>query len=306
MPKTSRPVTRTKPVTPNGQGDHRQPSQPRPPRPPRPTSLAAKADPFALYQRAVQAVDAEIDFVDATFTTLRKRKASLLREDFCASANTACEWVRRRSSNHAVGLDIEPKVLTWGRENVVAKLSPAQRQRVTLLEASVLDPQPKQRNTIDIVLAMNFSYWCFSDRATLVQYFSRVREALANDGVFFLDYFGGSDSHKELKERRTVGGKARGFTYIWEQARVNPITGAMICKIHFAFRDGSRINDAFTYHWRLWGLREIRDVLQDAGFSKSIVYWEGDDNKGGGNGVFSPTEEGEACPGYIGYIAALK
>ncbi|MCA9297734.1 MAG: hypothetical protein KDA28_01630, partial [Phycisphaerales bacterium] len=60
-------------------------------------ALTAKtADRHILYQESVQNVEAEIDFVDEQFRKRRGRHARRLREDFCGTANTSCEWVRRR------------------------------------------------------------------------------------------------------------------------------------------------------------------------------------------------------------------
>lgn len=272
----------------------------------RPLRLAAIADPYDLYQRAVQCVEAEIDFVDATFKTLRGRRAVHLREDFCASANSACEWVRRRRGNTALGLDIDAAPLAWGRGHTVSALTPAQRARLELRRASVLGRHADLRGRFDIILGMNFSYYCFTKRGVLLEYFRRARGALSPDGVLFLDYMGGSDSHRELRERRVVGRGRRAFTYIWHQQKFNPITADIRCAIHFAFPDGSRLRDAFVYNWRLWGLAEIQDVLRDAGFSRITVYWEGDDGDGGGDGEFKPSTEGDACAGYIGYISAER
>ena len=54
--------------------------------------MASKADVHALCQQAGQCVEAEIDFVDETFTKLRRRKARFLREDFCGTAPTSGSW----------------------------------------------------------------------------------------------------------------------------------------------------------------------------------------------------------------------
>jgi hypothetical protein len=77
--------------------------------------------------------------------------------------------------------------------------------------------------------------------------------------------------------------------------------------IHFEFDDGSRINRAFRYDWRLWGLFELRDLLDDAGFSKTEVYWEGTDRQTGeGNDVFRRRERAEDDPAWICYIAGIR
>ena len=85
------------------QGTRRPSTSPSPTAAPdaRLRGLAAKTDRYLLYQRAVQCVEAEIDFVDDTFTKLRGRKAVLLREDFCGTLHTSCEWIRRRKGNIA-------------------------------------------------------------------------------------------------------------------------------------------------------------------------------------------------------------
>lgn len=272
------------------------------------TPLSAVADRHALYQHAVQAVDAEIDFVDDTFKSLRGRRATSLREDFCGTANTSCEWVRRRPGNTAVGVDLDQPTLDWGIEHNLSKLKPAARARVTLMRDNVLTVRTKR--PVEIVLAMNFSYFIFKDRATLRSYFAHAREGLADGGLFILDAYGGSDSFREISEKRPIKQGPPGigpFTYVWNQAKYDPITGHTLCHIHFHLRDGSKINKAFTYDWRLWTLPEIQEMLAEAGFARSTVYWEGTEpGTREGNGVFEPAEHGEADLGWICYIVAEK
>jgi len=160
-------------------------------------SMASKADRHVLYEDSVQCVEAEIDFIDDTFKTLRNRRPQLLREDFGGTANTSCEWVRRRKRNRAFAVDLDSEVQQWGKEHHVSKLGQAQ-DRVTLLNANVLEVATEP---VDIVLAMNFSYWIFKDRALLGRYFRNVYDGLVDDGVFFLDAYGGSDAYKEMRER---------------------------------------------------------------------------------------------------------
>lgn len=263
------------------------------------TTMASKADRHVLYEDSVQCVEAEIDFVDETFKTLRNRKARLLREDFCGTGNTSCEWVRRRKRNRAIGVDLDADVQGWGRTHHLSKLGRAEKH-VTLLNENVLDVKTEP---VDIVLAMNFSYWIFKERALMKRYFRGVYESLVEDGVFFLDAYGGSDAYREMRERTEYDD----FTYIWDQASFDPITGNMVCKIHFSFPDGSRMKNAFTYDWRLWTLPEIREILLEAGFQRVTVYWQGDDEDSDeGNGEFEPAEHGEADDAWIVYISAEK
>jgi cyclopropane fatty-acyl-phospholipid synthase-like methyltransferase len=156
---------------------------------------------------------------------------------------------------------------------------------------------------VDMVLAMNFSYWIFRTRDELRGYFSRARDCLADDGVLFLDSYGGYEACREMEEETDHDD----FIYVWDQARYNPITGEMNCHIHFKFPDGSKLKRAFSYNWRLWTLPEIRELLGEAGFKRVLVHWEGTDTKSGeGNGVFTPTENGDADAAYICYISAEK
>ena len=263
-------------------------------------TMAERADRHALYEQAVQCVEHEIDFVDVEFKRLRGHRATRLREDFCGTANTSCEWVRRRPGNHAVGVDLDAEVLGWGKAHHVAGLTPAQRRRLTLIEGDVLKTGGEP---VQILLAMNFSYWLFRERAQLRDYFKRARVNLADDGVFFLDCFGGYESFQVLKEHT----EHRRFTYTWEHASYNPINGHFVCYIHFSFPDGSRLKQAFSYEWRLWTLPEIRELLVEAGFSRTTVYWQGWDEKDQtGSGDFTPVEVGEPDAGWICYIAAEK
>lgn len=264
---------------------------------------AATSNKHELYQLSVQNVEAEIDFVDDTFEEIRGRQGILLREDFCGTGNTSTEWVKRRESNRAIGLDIDQPTLTWGIESHVMEMDEDARSRIRLLNRNVLEPG--DASDVDIVLAMNFSYWLFKTREELRNYFSAVRASLGKDGVFFLDHYGGSEAMSETKESKKIDdGSGRKFTYVWEQKQFNPITNDMECRIHFKFPDKTRLNDAFVYHWRLWSLVEIRELLSEAGFSEVHVYWEGEDEEGEGNGEYERTLKGEADPAFINYIVA--
>lgn len=268
-------------------------------------TLAAAADRHVLYQKSVQEPSAEVDFVEAQFRRRRRRRAARLREDFCGTAAVCCAWVQRRRGNVAVGLDLDAATLAWGREHNVARLSPEQQSRLTLMRRDVRRPG-RATGRMDAVLAMNFSWWVFKTRPELLRYFRSVRRSLVRDGMLFLDIYGGWESMKEHRDRRVVGGNHRGFTYIWDQDRFDPVTNHLLAHITFRLRDGSRLSRAFTYDWRLWTIPETREVLADAGFRRTTVFWEGEDRRGEGNGVFTPSESGESGPSYIAYIVAEK
>jgi len=262
-------------------------------------SMAEQADRHELYEKSVQNAETEVDFVSETFAELRDRKLKLVREDFCGTASVCAEWVSRGKDHRAIGVDLDADVLQWGRDNNLSKLNDEQRSRINLLQENVLETTPEKA---DAILAMNFSYWYFKQRDVLRGYFEHVREGLVDDGVFFLDCFGGYEAFRLLEEST----ENEGFTYTWDQSEYNPITGDYVCHIHFEFPDGSKIKEAFTYVWRLWTMPELRELLTEAGFSKVTTYWEGEDDDGEGDGNYEPAEDGDADAGWVCYIVAEK
>ncbi|MDQ2069104.1 class I SAM-dependent methyltransferase [Natronospira bacteriovora] len=261
---------------------------------------ASRADRHVLYEQSVQEPEAEMDFVESVFTDMRGRAPITIREDFCGTAYSSSHWVQRKPEHRAFAVDIDADVLAWGRDNHVASLTADQQARITLIEGDVKTVKTEK---VDALLAMNFSYYLFKTREGLRDYFRRARENLVDDGVLFLDAFGGYDAFRELEEER----ECDGFDYIWDQATYDPITGDMTCHIHFAFEDGSELREAFTYHWRLWTLPEIQEILKEAGFRDVTVYWEGtDEETGEGDGEFTAAEQGEADAGWICYVVAER
>src|SRR5690606_17167810 len=154
-------------------------------------------------------------------------------------------WVRQGKEFRAIGVDIDPSVLEWGRKNRVGRLSPEDQARVQLLESDVMTVETPP---VDVIAALNFSYFIFDTRDRMRTYFKRCYDALTDDGVLFLDMYGGPEAQEETKEKT----KYKNFTYIWHQAEFHPVTHYVRCHIHFKFPDGSKIKKAFSYEWRLW------------------------------------------------------
>ncbi len=264
------------------------------------TVLTAKtADRYALYEAAVQTPDDEVKFFDRVYRGLNGKAPQVLREDFCATAAISRSWVKRDAERVAFSIDLDPEPLKWAREKRLMQLTASQQERVHLLEGNVLHP-PRIGKKVDVVSAGNFSWWVFRERGILREYFAKVRKALSPGGIFVLDLMGGTQSSELLKERR----RCAGFTYEWEQHAFNAVTHEFTCFINFLFRDGTRMDQAFRYDWRLWSIPEARELLMEAGFKDVTVYWEGDDAKGGGNGVYRPTTTGESCMCHVTYIVA--
>jgi SAM-dependent methyltransferase len=265
--------------------------------------MASMIDPHRLYELSVQSPETEVRFISRRFKALRGRPARLLREDFCGTAAVCCEWARLHRDNQAIGVDLDPDVLAWGRRHNLTALNPGQFERVSLLQADVMTARTAK---MDVVLAMNFSYWLFTDRESLKQYFRSVFKSLRKDGVFFLDSFGGYDAFREMTEDREIEEDGLTFTYTWDQAQFNPIDNRMLCHIHFSFPDGSKIRKAFSYHWRIWTLPEVRELLEECGFRNVTFYWQGFDENDEPDGRFRPAKKADADAGWICYITAER
>lgn len=259
---------------------------------------AATADKHTLYQLSVQDADFEVDLLTRVFKKMRGRKPLSLREDFCGTALFCAAWVESDKQRTASGVDLDPKVLKWGIKHNLAPINEP-GQRITLHTENVLNPIPGR---FDITVAFNFSYWCFKSRDVLRGYFEKVRKSLNPDGLFFLDAYGGYESHEpDLEEPRKVEG---GFTYIWHQHKVDPINNGLLNHIHFHFKDGTKMRNAFSYDWRFWSLMELKELLAEAGFKDVQVYWEDANEDGEGTGVYRARRVVQNEAGWIAYLIA--
>ncbi|UCE88471.1 MAG: class I SAM-dependent methyltransferase [Pseudomonadota bacterium] len=268
--------------------------------------MAALADRHALYQRSVQAPEFEVEFFDKTFRELRGRVPLSMREDFCGTAFLSTEWCKSDARRTAIGVDMCADTLAWGTDHNLKPAGDDVARRITLVNADVREVSEPR---VDITCALNFSYCVFKTRDELRSYFELAHAGLNPDGLLMLDLFGGTECNDALEEEtRIPGAKAK---YIWEHASFNPIDHRIVCHIHFAFKDGSRLDKAFTYDWRLWSIPELSELLQEAGFCKVRVYWErfeeGSDRKYlEGTGEYFEATEVENQESWMAYLVAER
>lgn len=260
---------------------------------------AQQADKYALYLESVQAPDAEVEFFNRVYKKEFGTKPMVLREDFCGTAAVCYEWVKSNKKRTAIGIDLDPEPLAWGKLNIADKLKPHQRERVELLQADVREPHETKA---DLLAAQNFSFWIFKTRDEVLEYFKAALKNLQPNGMMVIDMMGGSEVHLEDHEDET---EKDGFEYIWEQVRFDPITHDCHFYIHFRFDDGSVMERAFEYEWRLWSIPEVKELLLEAGFSRVDVYWEGDGDDGEGDGIFRRKKSAPADPAWIAYMTAI-
>ncbi len=262
----------------------------------------AQPHKYRLYELAVQSPEVHAAWFDRMFQDVRAFPATSFCEDFCGTFALSCAWIQMRPVNRALGIDLDPEPLAYGQRVHAKALTVQQRKRLDIRQADVLKRDlPKS----DIVCACNFSFCIFKDRALLIRYMSAVRKRLTRNGIFIMEAAGGPGMIESLKERKTLelrdGSKCR---YIWDQKSFDPITHDALYAIHFRLPDGSMMQDAFTYDWRLWTIPELRDCLLETGFRQVTVYWERQE-KGKGTGEYVPMTAGDNAHAWVAYIVAF-
>lgn len=258
-------------------------------------SLEQKYD---FYERSVQNPEGEVSFMHDEYQRIYGHSPYILREDFCGTGAISCKWVEQDKECEAYGVDLDPEPIKMGKERHLSKLKSADQSRMHYLEANVMKVKTPK---VDVVCAFNFSYFIFKSRKQILQYFKSVRKSLNKQGIFFLDIFGGPESQTLVTDVK----KLKGLTYYWECQHFNPFSHECTFAIHFKDQKGKKHENVFTYNWRMWTMPELKDLLEEAGFSKVVTYWEGDDGEGGGNGEFAPSDDVENCDAWVSYIAAL-
>jgi SAM-dependent methyltransferase len=256
-------------------------------------------DKYEYYHKAVQSAGEDVKFLRRVYKDIRKKEPTTLREDFCGTFALSKEWVQLNPKFKAVGVDLDPEPLEYGKSHHRDKLRPERQRRLRLVEGNVLHGHLP---AADIAVAMNFSYFVFKSRELMKKYFTNAYRSLNKDGVFVIDTFGGSnayDSNVETTRHKT-------FTYYWDQVGFDPVTNRALFYIHFKPHGQKKVERVFTYDWRVWSIPELRDLLAEVGFRRTHVYWEGTTDKGEGDGIFTRTEKGEACLSWIAYISAEK
>lgn len=258
---------------------------------------ADRADRHDLYERAVQSPESDIEFFLARCREHRDRDPLTFREDFCGTAYLSATWLAGDPRRRAIGIDLDQATIDWGRERHFTE--PSLAERIEFLNRDVCSVT---RPRVDLACALNFSFCVFKTRAELLAYFSAVYSGLEENGLFVTELYGGTEAIVEIQDEREVDD----FTFLWEQEKYNPITNEVLCHIHFAFPDGSIMERAFTYDWRLWTLPEVRELLSEAGFSQVNVYWEETDEDGDGNGIHHLAVEEENQESWLVYLTAVK
>ncbi len=252
---------------------------------------------YYYYENSVQSPESDVEFFENTYKKLRGKAATTLREDFCGTHMICCEWLKLAEDKKAIGVELDPEPIEYGRQVHEAKLNDDQLKRLSVLQENVLS---KGLPKADIVSASNFSYFLFKKREDLKAYFANAKRGVNKDGIFIIDCFGGQQCMTPNEEET----EHKGYSYFWDQDSFNPVTNEAMFYIHFKRKGEKKRKKCFVYDWRMWGLAELQDLLYEVGFNKVTVYWEGSDKDGEGNGIFKPTTKGDDAEAWVAYIVS--
>ncbi|KAG7572727.1 S-adenosyl-L-methionine-dependent methyltransferase [Arabidopsis suecica] len=310
---------------------------------------------FLLYQQSVQSPKGDISYLQKFFLMyVGGRQPLHFQEDFCGTALLSAEWLKTDTRRTAIGLDFDLEALEWCMDNNISKLGSDVYSRMSLFHGNVLSPleakqvKSKSHELIqnislddgdenedladpsvveslekdgpdslpkrDIVCAFNFSCCCLHKRSELVSYFKNALDALSKKGgIFVMDLYGGASAEGQLKLQR----KFPNFTYTWEQAEFDILSRKTRISLHYHLQKQNRkIRHAFSYSWRLWSLPEIKDCMEEAGFS-SVHFWLREmpdasemrrtDGFGAGRDIkYEQVKSFQQCDSWNAYIVAVS
>ena len=88
-------------------------------------SLASQADPYEIYQHAVQSPEVDIELIQMIYQSCHTKPAYHLREDFCGTGFTLSHWIQQGDEFTGEGFDLASEPVQWGRKNNFAVLNEA-------------------------------------------------------------------------------------------------------------------------------------------------------------------------------------
>ncbi|MBX3391395.1 MAG: class I SAM-dependent methyltransferase [Phycisphaeraceae bacterium] len=214
---------------------------------------------FDLYTICVQDVAGAARFLAAVHGGSPRD----LREDFSGAAGICGAWVALDPAARAIAVDRDPEPLRHAPGN----------PRITIVRGDVLEVGSKA----DVIAALNFPIGYWHTRAELMRYLSLSRRRLRPGGVLVVDLYGGAGAFQPgISTRRLRGPSGERILYEWDQEDGDEVTGMVHNAIHFRVTTrGGRtrvFRRAFEYHWRLWSIPELRDAMNEAGFTSVEVH----------------------------------
>ncbi len=258
-------------------------------------AAAPPLDRHSMYERSVQAPHVEIGLLERALKRAG-HPALRLREDFSGTALLSANWIAKDRRRTAVAVDNDPSVHEWTR----AFRLPGLGDHASRLRLVLGDVRRAPRGPFDAIMALNFSYQAFHQRAELKRYFASACRSLAPGGILMIDVCGGWLTQQGIIERRKIGG---GVTYVWLQEGYDAITHRLRASIHFE-RKGKLLPESFKYEWRLWTLPELQDLLLESGFEDLEVFW--DVEPPGVEPRYQPRKHAQCLGAWVAYVFARR
>ncbi len=258
---------------------------------------------YYLYENSVLTPTEDMELFANMYRQVFTREPLVLREDFCGTYVLSAAWLKRSDKHQALALDLDPEPLEYGRKVHYKMLTPIQKKNLTVMQQDVRTVTKKKA---DLAVANNFSFYIFKTRSGLKEYFQCARQSLkAGQGLFLVELAGGPGMIVKSKERRTIRvDKQTKFTYFWDQKSFDPVNQHGMFAIHFGLNGKLLRRDEFVYDWRLWTIPEVRDLMVDAGFRKTVVFWE-KSSRGEGTGEYLLSERGDNDWSWIAYVGGV-
>ncbi|KAG9394877.1 methyltransferase [Carpediemonas membranifera] len=240
------------------------------------TPLCARVSLFDMYEAAVQSPSVDVDAIVRICDEELAMTPQSLKEDFSGTGYISATFLEQFPNAIAVGLDLDEVSMKHGRRKHFQANSQLD-SRMTFVKQDVLNPSTKAMpvDRFSVIFGGNYSFFVFKKRTMLLDYFKTARSMLDETGsVFILEVMGGPNC-QIIAEDEPRGCEVDGvdFDFIWRQSNYNPVTNELMAHIDFEFPDGSSISPAFSYDWRFWSVPEIREAMEEAGFSRTVVYW---------------------------------
>ncbi len=272
-------------------------------------------DPLRLYRHAVQNPLAELQFllkVDRHYRRFRRRLygdhgTTRLREDFAGTGTVSAHWLMMNESHRALAVESDARTAEWAAEQADLLLG----DRTVDLMIVHDDVMNVQRPKTDFLLALNYSLLIYHSREEMLAYFKNARKSLRRGGLFIFDLYGGPGAMICGKQSRRIkpenDPELKPFTYEWEQHSYDALTARIDCRIHFQLGPRRRIENAFCYHWRLWTLPELMELLAKAGFTRSEVWSDHySASTRRSDGIFRPVYQIPNRKDWIAYIVNIQ
>lgn len=218
---------------------------------------------YDLYEIAAQMPEMQARFLRSVHAGAPLR----LGEDFAGPAGIARAWLALFHTNTAVATDRDPEPLEHARE----RLSLSDPDALMRFE-TVTDDVLASRGRVDVIAAFNFAVCEIHNRRRLVTYLRHALVRLDTLGVFVADLYAGPSALVPGTIAQDIEYEGEIIRYEWEQVSADPVNARVRNAMHFTLPDGTRIENAFTYDWRLWTIAELRDAMAEAGYRSTEVY----------------------------------